>query len=353
LEWRSGSAHTSHREKRGLVSMSLAEVAKRARVSTATVSRVLNNAAVVKTSTRARVMKAVAELKYHPNLHAQTLAGGRSRTIGMIVSNMENPFFFDIFRQLEADALASGFEVVVANTDYQPERLVSSIRLMIGRRVAGLAAIVSEMAPHLIDELTASSIPVVFYDVGTARQNITNIRVDYRKSIEKIVKYLHSLGHRRMAFIGHHASLGPISERQIAFSRAVALCSPPVVFRTATHADGLEGGRQATREILATGFKPTAIVCVNDFMAVGVLRELREHGLRIPQDVSVTGFDNIKLSEFSFPPLTTAHIPRQEIGRIAFECMVPRRDSSRISGRDIVIDPEFVVRESTGPAKKK
>jgi LacI family transcriptional regulator len=161
--------------------MSLAEVAKRARVSTATVSRVLNNVAVVKSSTRARVMRAVAELKYHPNLHARTLAGGRSRTIGMIVSNMENPFFFDIFRQLEVDALASGFEVVVADTDYQPKRLVSSIRLMIGRHVAGLAVVVSKMDPHLIDELTDRAIVVVFYDVGTARQNIPDIRVNYRK----------------------------------------------------------------------------------------------------------------------------------------------------------------------------
>jgi LacI family transcriptional regulator len=333
--------------------MNLTEVAKRAGVSTATVSRALNKPAVVKSPTRARVMKAIAELKYHPNLHARTLAGGRSRTIGMIVSNMENPFFLDIFRQLEVEALSSGLEVVLANTDYQPARLVSSIRLMIGRRVAGLAVVVSEMDTHLIDELTESSIPVVFYDVGTARQNITNIRVDYRKGIEKIVRYLHSLGHERMAFVGHHESLGPTSERQTAFSRAVAQCSPPVEFRSVTHADGLEGGRLATRDLLATGFEPTAIVCVNDFMAVGVLRELREHGLRIPQDVSVTGFDNIKLSEFSSPPLTTVHIPRQQIGHIAFECLVPGRNSPRIPGRDIVIDPEFVVRESTGPAKKK
>ncbi len=333
--------------------MSLAEVAKRAKVSTATVSRVLNDLAVVKSSTRARVMKAVAELKYHPNLHARTLAGGRSRTIGMIVSNMENPFFFDIFRQLESDALASGYEVVVANTDYQPERLVSSIRLMIGRRVAGLAVVVSEMDPHLIDELADSKIPVVFYDVGTARQNITNIRVNYRKGIEKIVKYLHSLGHKRMAFVGHHALLGPTSERQKSFLHAVAQCSPPVEVRIATHADGPEGGRLATRELMATGLDPTAIVCVNDFMAVGVLRELRELGLQIPQDVSVTGFDNIKLSEFCFPALTTVHIPRQEIGHTTFGCLVPSGDCGMPAGRDIFIDPEFVVRESSGPAKKR
>ncbi len=125
--------------------MSLEDVAKRARVSSATVSRVLNNLDVVKSSTRARVMKAVAELNYHPNLHARTLAGGQSRTLGIVVSNMENPFFFDVFQSLESDAHAHGYEVVAANTGYEPERLVSSIRLMMGRRVAGLAVIVSEM----------------------------------------------------------------------------------------------------------------------------------------------------------------------------------------------------------------
>ncbi len=333
-----------------LSAMNLAEVAKRAGVSTTTVSRALNNPSVVKGPTRARVMKAVAELKYYPNLHARTLAGGRSRTIGMIVSNLENPFFLDIFRQLEAEALAANLEVIVANTDYQPARLVSSIRLMIGRRVAGLAVVVSEMDPHLIDELADSSIPVVFHDVGTARNNITNIRVNYANGIEKLVRYLHSLGHERMAFIGHHAALGPTGERQAAFSRTVAQCSPSGEFRSITHNDGFEGGRLATRELLSTGFEPTAIVCVNDFMAVGVLRELREHGLRIPQDVSVTGFDNIKLSEFSAPPLTTVHIPRQRIGHIAFGCLVPDSSSPRFPGRDIMIDPELVVRESTGPA---
>src|SRR4051794_22891699 len=178
--------------------MNLAEVARRAKVSTATVSRVLNGARLVKNSTRARVMKAVEELKYHPNLHAQSLAGGRSRTIGVIVSNIENPFFLDIYKAVEAGAHAAGYELVMANTDYSPERLVASIRLMLGRRPAGLAAIVSEMDAALIHELSGHPIPVVFYDVGTPRGNITNIRVDYRSGMAKVASYLYSLGHRRV-----------------------------------------------------------------------------------------------------------------------------------------------------------
>jgi DNA-binding LacI/PurR family transcriptional regulator len=331
--------------------MNLEQVARRAKVSTATVSRVLNNASVVKGSTRARVMRAIEELKYHPNLHARHLAGGKSSTIGVIVSNMENPFFFDIYKTVESDAHASGYEVVVANTDYRSEQLVSSIRLMIGRRVAGLAAIVSEMEPALIDELTDSGIPVVFYDVGTPRNNITNIRVDYRRGIEKIVDYLHHLGHRRLGFVGHHAVLGPINERMKTVMDAVARI-PELEVRTSADADTLEGGRQATRSLLGSGFRPTAIVCVNDIMAVGALRELRERGLRVPQDVSVTGFDNVKLSEFCFPALTTVHIPRDRIGHIICERLAPKAERTELAEQEIVLDPELVLRDSTGPAAR-
>jgi LacI family transcriptional regulator len=331
--------------------MNLEQVARRAKVSTATVSRVLNNASVVKSSTRARVVKAIDELKYYPNLHARSLAGGKSKTIGVIASNMENPFFFDIYKTIESDAHASGYEVVVANTDYRSEQLVTSVRLMIGRRVAGLAAIVSEMAPELIDELNESRIPVVFYDVGTPRPNITSIRVNYRRGIEKVVDYLHSLGHRRLGFIGHHAVLGPINERMKAVMDATARI-PALEVRAAADADTLEGGRQATRSLLNTGYAPTALICVNDITAVGALRELRERGIRVPQDMSVTGFDNVKLSEFCYPALTTVHIPRDRIGHIICDSLIAKPGKTVAPEAELVIDPEFVLRDSTGPAPK-
>jgi LacI family transcriptional regulator len=329
--------------------MNLEQVARRAKVSTATVSRVLNNATVVKSSTRARVMRAIEDLKYHPNLHARSLAGGKSRAIGVIVSNLENPFFFDIYKAVEAGAHAQGYEVVMANTDYRSEQLVSSVRMMIGRRVAGLAAVVSEMEPALIDELTESRTPAVFYDVGTPKRNITNIRVDYRRGMEKVVEYLHSLGHRRLGFIGHHAMLGPVNERMRAVTDAVARHQALEV-RAAADADTLEGGRQAARSLLASGFQPTALICVNDITAVGALRELRERGLRVPKDVSVTGFDNIRLSEFCYPALTTVHIPRERIGQITCDCLLPQAEAPAARETEIVIDPEFVLRDSTGPA---
>ncbi len=332
--------------------MNLAEVAKRAKVSTATVSRVLNDVGPVKKSTRARVLRAAEELRYHPNLHARNLAGGKSRTVGMIVSNMENPFFVDVYKGAEQAARSRGYDLVLANTDYNPENLASNIRLMIGRRVAGLALVISEMEPGLIQELSELAIPVVFYDVGAPKHNFSNIVVNYAKGIERVVNYLLELGHRRMAFISHHRTLGPLSVRERAFRDTVQNYSASIEWRIAASADGLDGGRQAAREVLASGFNPTAMICVNDFMAMGALHELREAGLRVPQDVSVTGFDNIRLAEVCYPPLTTLHIPRERIGQLMFQDLIEPVPMPEACRRRLVLDPEFVLRGSTGAARK-
>src|SRR5580700_6629855 len=328
--------------------MSLEQVARRAKVSTATVSRVLNNVSLVKNTTRTRVMRAIEELKYHPNLHARSLAGGKSRSVGVIVSNIENPFFLDIYKAVETGAHAKGYEVIMANTDYDSVQLVRSVRLMIGRRVAGLAAIVSEMAPELIDELNGNRIPVVFYDVGSPRENITNIRVNYRRGMEKLTDYLYSLGHRRLGFVGHHAMLGPINERVNVVLESAGRF-PDVEVHTAADIDCLEGGRRAARSLLSAHPEVTAVVCVNDFMAVGAMREIRERGLRVPEDISVTGFDNVKLATFCCPALTSVHIPRDQIGQIICDSLIP--NGKIMLEHEILIGPELVLRDSTGPAR--
>lgn len=329
--------------------MTLEQVAKRARVSTATVSRVLNNLEVVKDSTRRRVLAAVEELKYHPNLHARSLAGGKSNTIGMIVSNVGNPFFVDVFQSLDAAARERNFDVLLEQTDYRVERLIESVRTMLGKRVAGLAVIVSEMAPEVIREIEESGVPVVFYDVGAPGPKTTNVRVRYEAGMQRVVQYLHSLGHRRMAFVGHHAGLSPLQVREKVFLETVRQYGRMVEYRTALNVDSPSGGAEAARELLGRGFQPTAIVCVNDYMAMGVLRELRAQGLSVPADVSVTGFDDIEFSEFTNPALTTLNIPRASIGAMAVEALL--RDHEGGSTREILLDPELVVRDSTGPAR--
>jgi DNA-binding LacI/PurR family transcriptional regulator len=334
--------------------MTLEDVAKRARVSTATVSRVLNGAREVRPATRARVLRAVEELNYTPDLNARSLAGGQPRSLGMIVSNIANPFFLDVFRSVEACARQRGYDLIVANTDYMPERLASSVMTMVGRRVAGLALVVSETVPAMVATMTAA-LPVVLYDGGAHRlKNAVNIRANYRGGMQRIMEYLHALGHRRMAFIGHHARLGPLHERRQAFLSIAAAYAPRVKVMAVENADGLAGGEEAMREILASGFRPTAVACVNDLMAFGALRELHARGLDVPRDVSVTGFDNISLAEFARPALTTADLPRDTIGRLIFDALVPPAGGDRVLARaEVVVESQLIVRDSTARPRKR
>ena len=321
--------------------MNLHDVARRAGVSIATVSRVLNESGSVKPHTRARVLRARDELDYHPNANARAMFLGNNRTIGVIVSNLDNPYFVDVVRAIETGAHRAGYETLLANTNYSTDRLAASFELMLGRRVAGIAAIVSEMRADLLERLGRSRIPVVVSGVR-APGPVTNIQVNCRKGIDRTMEHLRDLGHRRMAFVDHHSELESISVRRLAFTEQVSRSGEE--FRTFSASDSLEGGRQAVRDLLASGFRPTAAVCANDRLALGVLRELRERGIRVPDGVSVTGFDNIEYSEYSTPALTTVHIPRDRIGTAAFECLLKE------PGKEIVFDPELIVRESTGRA---
>jgi DNA-binding LacI/PurR family transcriptional regulator len=153
-----------------------------------------------------------------------------------------------------------------------------------------------------------------------------------------------------MAFVGHHAGLSPLQVRQKAFVETVKQHRREVEYRVALNLDSPAGGAQAARELLASGFRPTAIVCVNDYMAIGVLRELRLQGLSVPGDVSVTGFDNIELSEFTNPALTTLNIPKAAIGQMTLEALLREEDGD--APREIVLDAELVLCDSTGPAPK-
>jgi len=330
--------------------MNLQQVARRAKVSTATVSRVINNASVVRSATRTRVLRAIEELNYHPNLQARSLAGGKSNTIGVIVSNLENPFFFDIYKTIEALAHEQGYEVLMANTDYRPEQLIASLRLMIGRRVDGLAPIVSEMEPQLIAEVAELGIPVVFYDVGTPSETVSSIRVNYVGAVTRVLDHLFGFGHRRIGFVGHHSMLAPLNERMNTVLEAVSR-RPGLEVRTAADEDTLEGGRRAAHALFASGFDLTALVCVNDLTAVGALRAVRELGRRVPEDISVTGFDNVKLAEFCYPPLTTVDIPRERIGQIMCSQILTPRGTPPPVGKEVLIEPTLIVRASTGPAR--
>lgn len=332
--------------------MTLREVAERAGVSTATVSRVLNNPAVVQESTRKRVLEAAQELNYRPNRHAQSLAGGVPRMLGVVVSNITNPFFLDILHALERHATQKGYELLFENTDYRPERLAASVDRMLARSLAGFAVIASEADAEMLHLLETSKRPTATLDdVRGGRQgSLTRIAVTYDRSMRRVVEHLYTLGHRRMGFVGHHGTLPSLRARQTAFETTLSRYAD-VEFSVAAGEDSPHGGLDAMRRMLAGGFRPTAVLSTNDFMAVGVLRALREAGLRVPEDVSVTGFDNIELSEYLSPPLTTVDLPRDDIGRILFDALVPEHDRTSALEEEVAIEPDIILRESTAPPK--
>jgi DNA-binding LacI/PurR family transcriptional regulator len=171
--------------------------------------------------------------------------------------------------------------------------------------------------------------------------------------MQRIMEYLHALGHRRMAFIGHHARLGPLHERRQAFLSIAEAYAPRVTVMAVESADGFAGGREAMRQILESGFRPTAVACVNDLRAFGALRELHSRGLAVPDDVSVTGFDNIGLAEFAQPALTTADVPRETIGRLIFDALVPPTGTENALARaEVVVETQLIVRDSTARPRR-
>lgn len=332
--------------------MNLHDVARKAEVSIATVSRVVNGQNVVKETTRKRVLKALKESNYHPNINARALSVRHNRVIALIVSNLANPYFADIYRILEGAAHEKGYDVLLADTDYSPDSLADHARLMLGRRVAGLGVVVSEMNDSVVRELTRCKMPIVVSGVEAKGPNITNIRVNCDKGMQRLLVHLRTLGHRTMAFVDHNSNLESITERRKAFLDGMAKF-PKAESQVFTGSDSLEGGRQAVHDLLSSGFKPTAVVNVNDRMAIGVLKGLREHGIRVPEDVSVTGFDNTVYAEYVTPALTTIHIDREKIAHHIFYSLtrqkLPAECETLSPGHEIVIDTQLVVRESTGP----
>jgi DNA-binding LacI/PurR family transcriptional regulator len=298
-------------------------------------------------------MAALEQLNYRPNLQARELVAGKSNTLGVIVSNLENPFFVEIFHLLEEQAHKAGFEVLVGNTNYQPERLAACIDLFLGRRVAGLAIIVSEQVEPELKRLAQADIPIAFYDSVIPGKWRTGVRFDYGKGMNLLVQHLYDLGHRRMAYIGYPLRLGPTEDRRDAFIAVTRKLGIQQRYLPGTEHSGYAAGREAARHLLDSGFAPTAILCVNDLFAVGVLRELRTRNIAVPGDISVTGFDNIEIAEFSGPSLTTIDIPRERIAATIFRDLTAGDGRAADQRAQVLIDPELIVRESTGIARKK
>ncbi len=324
------------------------EVAKRAGVSIATVSRVVNGLASVDKKLAKRVWKAIDELGYVPNQQARALVSGRSRTLGLLVSEITNPFFPELIQSFENIAGENGFEVMVGSTNYNLDHAKLFITRLLQRRVEGVAVMTFRAESPLLDPLIAQDIPLVSIDVSTDAPRSTILEIDYAQGITQAVQHLAVLGHRRIAYAG-----GPLPHltnlrRKKAFLdaiRSIGLqAKKPQIFEGA---HTFEGGTQAAEQFLEIEDRPTAIVCSNDIMAVGVMRVLARRNIRVPGEMSVVGFDDIHLAEFANPPLTTIRMSREELARSAFSAIQRFINSDATIPPSVRVGTSLIVREST------
>lgn len=328
---------------------SIKDVAREAGVSTATVSHVINNTRFVSDEVRARVLRAIKECRYYPNAHARSLASGRSRIIGLVISDIANPFFPELVKSIEAAAFEQGYDVVLSNTNYDPERTSHYVRRFIERKAAGVAVMTSELDQELIDELAHREVSAVFLDVGKTGLHMNNIRVDYAKGIEQAILHLVELGHRRIAYISGTTSVRSARRRLEAFQQTtneLYLSDPELIFYGNFKVDG---GKRAANEILTRHKEnmPTAVIAANDLTAIGAISEFRAAGFQVPRDISIVGFDNIDFASLTEPALTTINLPRKELGRRAVEVLIKSLEDLEKEGVEIEISTNLVVRSST------
>jgi LacI family transcriptional regulator len=330
--------------------MNIREIAKRARVSTATVSRTINRHPSVQPQLAKRVWRIVEELGYFPSIQARALVSGRSRIFGLIVSEITNPFFPEIVHVFEETALQHNYEILVTSTVHDPERMKTSVRRMLEHRVEGVAVMTFGMEESLLDDLKLRNVPLVFVDVGPARPRVSNIRIDYLHGIRQAVQHLAALRHEKIAFIAGPLNLKSALARRDAFVRSmeeIGLIGEPELIVEGNHT--LEGGEEAFAQLLKRRLRPTAILCSNDMTAIGVMRKCYGEKIVVPRDLSVIGFDNIHLSQYILPPLTTIEMSQTELGRLAFQALLHdvQREAPNPKGTEYVLKTSFVLRDST------
>jgi len=312
---------------------------------------VLNKTHYISQETEQRVLDVVRQLSYFKNVHARRLATGQSDLFGLVISEIANPYFPEIIRGFQAAAWERGFDVLLCNTEYNPQRTRSVIRKLIESDVRGVAIMTSSLERDIISELTEAGVGVVFCNLGPPMTLVSNVSIDYQRGISQAIELVVELGHRRAAVIGgpedNHTAI-TIKHALVAGLNQRKLNSFPVI----TSNYRVDAGASAVRTILSQPEIPTVIFCGSDLIAMGAMNALEEAGVEVPEDVSVIGIDDISFAFLARPPLTTIRVPRERLGTIAFQALDKMLKLKRRKGADYYLETELVVRKSSAPARQ-
>jgi DNA-binding LacI/PurR family transcriptional regulator len=332
--------------------VTIRDVAELAGVSTATVSRVLAGIGSPRPATASAVHRAVIELGYRPSAVARSLRMRRTQTLGLIVTDIQNPFFPELVQAADVAARARGYSILLGSAAYDEHRAMHYLDLMVDRRVDGLLIASSQLSEASWDWVVRSPVPVVVVNAEPAGRPLTVITSDNAAGTESAIRHLVELGHRAIAYVQGPARFTATAARVDGFRNACAAAGLDLATTPLIAGDGLyEGGVTAGERLMADGLPVTAIMCHNDVTAIGVLRALREAGVRIPQEVSVVGCDDIAAASWVSPTLTTLVQAKTEMGRLAVERLVTLlKDPEQAGTRQTVRLPmTLLIRESIGP----
>ncbi|MCS5721011.1 LacI family transcriptional regulator [Herbiconiux sp. CPCC 203407] len=326
------------------------DVARHAGVSAGTVSNVLNRPGYVAAVTRERVLASIADLGFTPTQEARKFRTGRGRTLGLAVADLANPFFVDVALGAEAEAKELGVGVVVIHNGEDATREQHNLDVLVQQRVHGIMIAPVHEEQAQADRLDGRGIPLVYVDRVSDGSEGCWVRTDDLAGGGLAGRHLLGLGHRRVAFVGSFGGTTQADHRFEGFATALAAVgSRPE--RLATLSWRIDDGREAGAALAARPRDdlPTAVMCINDLIAMGLLIAFAEHGIRVPDDVSVVGFDDLTWAATAMVPLTTVRQPRAELGRRAVRMLLDEIDRGETHvHRHELLEPELVVRSSSG-----
>jgi LacI family transcriptional regulator len=330
---------------------SIKDVAGLAGVSVGTVSNVLNRPEVVSAATRERVQAAIDELGFVRHEAARHLRAGSSRTIGLVVLDVANPFFTDVAHAVEEVATDNGLAVMLCNSDEQPAKEAAYLELLTQQRVQGVLITPTAELPPALDTVRRRGVPLVLLDRRAPEPDQCSVAVDDVLGGRLAAEHLLERGHRRIAFAGGSSGLPQVHERLTGVEAAVleTAGSDDALTVLSPSALTVAGGREAAERIigLPASRRPTAAVCANDLMALGMLQEMVRHGVRVPGDFAIVGYDDIEFAAAAAVPLTSVRKPRHELGRLAAELLLEEASGGEHTHRQPVLEPMLVVRESS------
>jgi DNA-binding LacI/PurR family transcriptional regulator len=323
------------------------EVAQKAKVSVATVSRVLNNNSYVKQETRERVMQVIKELNYSPNLSGRILRRNETKVVLIMLPTISNPFYAKAVTGIRHTADKMGYLTMICNTESSKDKQVEFLDLLKYKQADGAIVMTQEMDMQILEEIGGSH-PIVQCCEYRPSNKLSYVSLDNEKAAYEAVNYLISIGHRRIGLVGCRPHFSSAEHREEGYKRALRdsniELNPDLIIRGSY---GFASGYDCAIELMERNVSPTAIFAISDTQAIGVIKALKTKGLKVPEDISVMGFDNIAFSAVYDPGITTVSQPAYKLGAKAMAILINELKSENKSPQHILLKHDLIIREST------